>query len=842
MKKFRCVLVALTFLPLVCVAQVTTTINPSIEAITQKLRGNNVEITNVSLTCPSGAYALYSNLTGDLSALNSGILLTTGSASNVAGPTVLDYGVENFGPGSILGNNLAGMPTFEACYLKFLITPVCHTLSVNYAFASSEYSDYVGQINDVFGFVLDGPNPAGGSYNQTNIALVPGTNLPVSINTVNNGSIRFPFIGLIGPCTNCAYFIDQPSGIIYNGSTTVLTAKATVVPCQTYTMTIGVWDAADGKFDSGVFLDVNGLSCAGSPTISATTTPSFVCGPQTITLTASGASTSGSYSYSWTAPAPGGLVTSTGGTVTAYPTLPTTYTLNYTDMNLCPGTSLIETTTVDFFDPSFSVSSTPASGTICAGNSATLRANAVATSYSWSPNTGLSSTTHSIVIASPSVTTTYTVTKTLNGCSSSTTVTVYVASTGSLAASATKTLICAGNTGALLTASFATTYTWMPGSMIGSTINVNPTNTTTYTVIGKTNSGCLTYPAVLTVSVLSGFTPSLTASSNSICLPGTVSITTTYTGSGYTYSWSSSGAIQGANNTPSVVAQLSTSGASVFTLTINDGLCTGTNTLAIKVVECTPPVANFMHLTNDSICTTGCVTFSATPSGGEPMTYEWHFIGGTPPISTMMSPEVCYSTPGNYTVALMVSNPWGKDTLIIPNDINVADMPVVVASRDTTIQIGQTVPIHAVGATYYQWYPNDGTIACPTCSSTTVQPKLTTQYIVVGSNSPYCISQDTVNINVEVVCGDFFIPNVFSPNGDGSNDVLTIYGFCVKTYTLQIYNRWGEKVFETSDQKNGWDGSFKGKPMDTGAFMYKVDGITTEEKPFHLKGNITLLR
>ena len=245
--------------------------------------------------------------------------------------------------------------THDACYLTFFLTPTCNTLSINYVFASNEYSDYVGSINDVFGFVIDGPNPAGGNYVQTNIATVPGTTLAVSINNVNNG-VGSSFLGTppSGPCMNCAYFQDAPPGMVYNGSTTVLTASTAVTPCQQYTMTIGVWDVSDGAFDSGVFLDVNGLSCVNAPTITTVTSPSVVCGPQTVTLTAGGGIASGS--YTWSAPASGGLVSTIGQTVTANPTASTIYTLSYSDINTCPGLPLTYTTSITFAPlPAFSI-------------------------------------------------------------------------------------------------------------------------------------------------------------------------------------------------------------------------------------------------------------------------------------------------------------------------------------------------------------------------------------------------------------------------------------------------------------------------------------------------------
>ena len=170
-------------------------------------------------------------------------------------------------------------------------------------------------------------------------------------------------------------------------------------------------------------------------------------------------------------------------------------------------------------------------------------------------------------------------------------------------------------------------------------------------------------------------------------------------------------------------------------------------------------------------------------------------------------------------------------------------MPVLNTFGDTTINIGETAAIMATGGLNYNWTPNiNNSIACETCSNTVVQPLISTNYIVVASNSQYCVVQDTVKIIVDIDCGDFFIPNVFSPNDDGLNDLINVHGRCISTYNLQIFSRWGEKVFETSSTENSWDGTYKGKKMDTGVFVYKADGVSIDGQSFRFKGNITLIR
>lgn len=897
-------------------SQITTTVNPTIAQMQAVLQGNGVVVTGLTLTCPPGAYATFGNGAAALGGgLNSGILLTTGTASNVAGPPSGNNNVSSGAGGSALGDALSGGTTFDGCYINFMITPTCSTLSIKYVFASEEYPEFsTGSINDVFGFVISGPNPSNPSpYSNTNIAVLPvstTTSNVVSIQNVNNGTTN------TGPCVNCAYYVNNPPGLVYDGATTVLTASTAVIPCQTYTMTIGVWDDSDDILDSGVFLDVNGLSCVGSPTLTAVVTPSIICGPQTVTLTAGGGLSTGT--YTWSAPASGGLVSTNGATVTANPTATTTYSLSYTDPNSCPGIPLMKTTTLTFTTgPSYSVSNLPVTG-ICPGQTATLTANGGAGTYTWTPSATLSSPNGSVVIASPTVATTYTVTRSAGGCLTSTVVTVNmsapanlsitpqsstvclgqstsltasggatytwtassgvvlpntisvtvtptsnttytlltgsgtctasavasvsIAPTQSLVSTPNVTLICNGSS-ASLTGSGATTYTWLPGNLNTAIVTVSPTTTTSYTVTGKTAAGCLMYHAVSTVSVAPGITPTLTASSPTVCLSSTVSISVSPSGGMYSYNWSPASEIQGSTTGSSIIAQPTSTAAGVYTLSLYNGLCYSTGTITIQPLLCIPPTADFQTTTNDSICTKGCVTFIANTTGAAPMTYQWLFPGGTPPTSNVSNPTICYFAKGDYSVGLIVTNNYGTDTIVKSNYINVADTPsVFLAYGDTTLKIGQSTTISATGATYYSWYPTTGNMSCPTCSNTVVQPTVTTMYFVEGSNSPYCKRTDTVVVKIDLICGDFFVPNAFSPNNDGLNDLVNVHGFCIGTFKLQIFNRWGEKVFETTSLSDSWDGTFRGKNMETGVFVYAVDGISIDNKPFSLKGNITLIR
>jgi gliding motility-associated-like protein len=133
-------------------------------------------------------------------------------------------------------------------------------------------------------------------------------------------------------------------------------------------------------------------------------------------------------------------------------------------------------------------------------------------------------------------------------------------------------------------------------------------------------------------------------------------------------------------------------------------------------------------------------------------------------------------------------------------------------------------------------------LVCDICESTNASPEISTTYLVtVKDLTTGCIGSDTIDI---FVTNEFniFLPTAFSPNLDGVNDDLFVRGTGIKTFTLDIFDRWGMKIFTTSDQEVGWNGMHKDKPVMTGVYTYylkyeKFDGTFDE-----IKGNITLSR
>lgn len=241
-----------------------STLTPT--ALAQSLVGAGVAISNVKYTGAlraAGTFTSSANILG----FTGGIVLSSGSAHNVEGTNCKDgLSVDNGEPGDADLNTIvgAGNTTNDAAVLEFDFVPTSSTISFQYVFGSEEYPAFIGAFNDVFGFFLTAPGGV-----PVNLAIIPGTNLPVSINNVNDGNPNdTPPI----PPANSQFYVNNqvqfapppaplpPVDTELNGLTVVLGAKATVTPGLTYHIKLAVADANDFALDSDVFVQAGSLS------------------------------------------------------------------------------------------------------------------------------------------------------------------------------------------------------------------------------------------------------------------------------------------------------------------------------------------------------------------------------------------------------------------------------------------------------------------------------------------------------------------------------------------------------------------------------------------------------
>jgi len=243
----------------------------------------------------------------------------------------------------------------------------------------------------------------------------------------------------------------------------------------------------------------------------------------------------------------------------------------------------------------------------------------------------------------------------------------------------------------------------------------------------------------------------------------------------------------------------------------------------------------------DSVCVGNSILFANNSQYAQ--TYAWNFGDGNN--STAGAPSHTYAQPGTYNVTLIAAHPGTCNKFdTAAQTVMVFGNPYANFTYDPIIP----VPNEAIkftnkssGASSYYWAFGDGT------SSQVDHPshlyKRTGQYKVClqAKNQWGCIHQTCKLVDAEIFPA-IDVPTGFSPNGDNVNDVLYVRGAAIETFSFKVYNRWGEKVFETDDINRGWDGSFKGKQQEMEAYAWILDATFVDGSAIHKTGNVTLLR
>ncbi len=220
----------------------------------------------------------------------------------------------------------------------------------------------------------------------------------------------------------------------------------------------------------------------------------------------------------------------------------------------------------------------------------------------------------------------------------------------------------------------------------------------------------------------------------------------------------------------------------------------------------------------DTLCVNIAYPFDGILATADTVTrWQWNFGNGQN--STAQNNNITYATPGNYSVRLTATNKIGcsADTT---KSIYVSPLPTAIPEQDPlTIPSGSGTNIimnYTGNIASYNWIPTTR-LSCTNCPAPYANPQFTTKYTVQVEDRYGC--KNSGDITVAVVCGkeNFFIPNTFSPNGDGRNEVFFPKGtglFRIKS--MRVFNRWGEIVFEkndfsANDPSAGWNGTYKGK-------------------------------
>lgn len=551
---------------------------------------------------------------------------------------------------------------------------------------------------------------------------------------------------------------------------------------------------------SAVFADITG------------STPS-TCGASDGTATAQGSGGTGALSYLWT-PQGGTNATATG--------LPAnTYTITVTDAVGCsddttvaisstngPTISLNASTDVSCFggnDGSATVSSTggilPYTYTWMPGTlTGAAQSSLAAGSYTVTVSDGASCTNVIVVdISEPTVLTIDTLSTTPAACGAS---------------DGAGTVLGQGGTGAL-------TYLWSPVGGTNAIANGIPAGSYTVTV---TDANLCAASTSFTINSIGGPLLNVLTTTDVSCFGSTDGAGTIDAVGGalpLTYSWSPSG---GSAATATGLG----SGTYVVTVTDNAG-CVSSINLTIGQPNAIVIDESITHENCGQL--DGAVSIVAS-GGSSGYTYLW-----TPNGETTSS----ISGISNGTYGITVTDNVGCSVTESYTVLQVGGIPITATPISATITAGESVQLNATGASNYVWTPANG-LSCTACANPVASPIITTSYIVTGTDGNGCSGSDTVTIFVELLCGDIYTPDIFSPNDDSNNDFLCVYGNCIAEMKYSVFNRWGQMVWTTETTEDCWDGTYNDKEMISGVYAYKLYVMLMDGTVIEDSGNVTLVR
>ncbi len=243
----------------------------------------------------------------------------------------------------------------------------------------------------------------------------------------------------------------------------------------------------------------------------------------------------------------------------------------------------------------------------------------------------------------------------------------------------------------------------------------------------------------------------------------------------------------------------------------------------------------------DSVCKNTDVNFTDSSANGT--SYAWDFGDGGNAGTAAASHT--FDSVGVYTVTFIVSNPAscnGSDTFT--KTIKVLSVPTADFSFSPAIaqtNVPTTFTNLSVNATRYAWVFGDGDLSAEVNPVHLFRHTGTFNVCLYARNASNCPAYlcRLVGADVKPLAD---LPTAFSPNGDGSNDVLYVRGAGIQTMNLKIFNRWGTLLFESNDQSIGWDGTYKGQPQPMEAYAYVLSVTFIDDTKLLKKGNVTLLR
>ena len=726
---------------------------------------------------------------------------------------------------------------FPGFHLGFIASGVCKDLPTQFTDTSKTSYGVINTWRYDFG---DNLNPADTSHNR---------NPSYTYHTAGTYNITFTGTNSKG----CISTITQPITIVNNPLVTVQTTDTTY--CGTDSIVLSAtsnvpvqysWSPTTNMLNPNtanptvfpkivttytVSGDAGGCSGTASVTVRPVTdfktnvspAAKSICEDDTLSLTAT--SNYNNVKYLWS---PDYNIKYRDSSVAkVYPAHDTTYSVTGTWGNSCTSTSSINIKVKQLAKPDAGPDVA-----FCNGASGVQLNATGGDDYVWTPSSGLNNSNIPNPFAKPGATTKYFVSVGVTGCSKKRIDSVLITLRPNPPIVKTNdTLICSIDT-LQLNASSQTggTFVWSPNYNI---INPNspnprvyPKTTTRYIVNLVDTFGCKNVDSVLVnvknvVTINAGIDTSL-------CKGDTITLQPI--SDALHYQWSPASSLDNSTNKYPRAYPLTTT---QYIVIANIGKCESRDSVTVTVGP--PPTANAGP--DKTICFGDTVQLHAT--GGSIYLWSPPFYISDPHIADpIATPERNIRYQVRVTDTLGCPKP-AYDTVFIKV------YPKIIADAgpaDTSIVVGQPLQLKGSGGVSYLWTPNTGlnnsTISNPVA---TLSSSIT--YHLKVSNEIGCAASDTIRVNVYTVIPGLFVPNAFTPNNNGRNDVFTPIAIGIKKLNyFRVYDRWGQLMFATTEINKGWDGTFKGKPQDPAVFVWIVQAIDFNDKSITQKGTVVLIR
>lgn len=808
--------------------------------------------------------------------VNRGVILSTGPIQNAEGPNSYTDLSGNFNDadGDPDLNGMATGPVKDAVGIAFDFMPLDSTVAFRYVFASEEYCEFVGSIyNDVFGFFISGPGIDGGfSGNAKNVAILPGTSEYVSINSVNYQSNEHLYVHneLATDADVCG--IPVPSGafhplIEYDGFTTRLTAVLNLIPCETYHIRLVVSDVGDNFFDSAVFLEAESFNLGGEVMVSAGTgaspqTPALegcsgnyflferapdsdATSPLTVNYLVSSSSTA---EQSLDFPDLPGSITIPAGQ--NYATLPVELLndsvdepLEQIDLKLdIPCACYADSTTMYITDsPGFSLS--VADVPVCENGTNTMspeiEGGTGSFTYHWS--TGAHS--ESIIVPSSGpVPYILTVTDACGNIEIDSAYTFAAAPPTAVLSGAER--VCEGDT-AWLNVALEGSPPWQlsyqvdgqafeAAGIMQSPYLLPATLPGTYELAGVSDTGCdghVSGTGAVEVNTIAVAAEIKDATCSGMA-DGRLDVVLDGGTPPYDWFWL---------DTPGLSLSRAGLSAGTYILIVMDNNgCEIEVSLSVNA----PPTLEPIQIDCEAI---KADAIDAAASGGTPP-YQYA-VDGAP----FSGPEVLQQLmPGqDYTIRIRDANSCETMQEIrwpAPYE-RLVDLPSAMEAnlgQTDTIRPVFNVPLSLIAS--IRWTPSMG-LSCFDCPFPELQITAPETYTLRVVDLYGCAMEASISITIDESV-DLFVPTAFSPNGDQVNDQLNIYANAYqvgKVRVFRVFDRWGGLMFEAEDfppnsERLGWDGTFRGQPMNPGVYTYMAILELTSGNLKTIGGHTLLMR